>query len=115
MTFEIVKNTRDAERELRKGATMMTFNKTEREILAQAQRNPYGHVGIEHGCQGPSGRKRHWGHRRVCAAAKLREKGLLERVHGDGGSPLYKNGWGINGVVYSSTWALTEAGKAVAL
>lgn len=89
----------------------MKLNKTEQALLAEAERSPYKQVGVDHGLQGPSGRKRSFGKRRQRAACSLRDKGLLVRVHSDGGTPLYKNGWGQNGVVYSATWRLASAMK----
>ena len=85
----------------------MKLNKTERELLAEAARSPYHQVGIEHGVQA----RRPFGVRRQTAAWSLHEKGLLVRTHANGGSPLFKPGWGQNGVVYSGVWKLTEAGE----
>jgi len=88
----------------------MKLNKSEQELLDEVTRNPWHYVGIDHGCQGPSGRKRHFGVRRHNAAVSLMKKGLLKLVPGSQSqSWLYKNGWGINGVVYSSQWQLVES------
>lgn len=88
----------------------MTLNKSEQALLAEAHRNPSQSVGVDHGLQGPSGRRRAFGVRAINAAHSLQKKGLLTLVPGSlSSSNLYSTtGWGVNGVVYSSRWRLTS-------
>jgi hypothetical protein len=89
---------------------LMTFTKTEQQLLAEAQRSSSKLVGVDFGSQGPSGRRRSFGDRRLNAAVSLMKKGFFVRVDSsEGGTPLYsKTGYGVNGYIYSSTWKLVE-------
>ena len=83
---------------------MTRFTKTETALLKEARSNRYGLVGVDHGVD----RGRRFGVRRAKAVGSLLDKGLLTRTFSDDGTPLFTPGRGQTGVVYSSTWKLTE-------
>lgn len=89
------------------------MNKTQRTLLAEAQRNPLGLVTVSHGCIS-SRKKGHYGVRRHDAACLLRDRGLLRVIHAERHARPLSHGHGQERYAVV-TFELTDTGRTTSL
>lgn len=80
------------------------MTKTQTKLIELARQHPHRTISVSFGYQ----TRRRFGTREADAAGALLKAGVFTLVHRDKGTPLFKNGYGINGYVWTVTYRMKE-------